>query len=179
MKESKFKGYLCSKDGKVYSAKIKGGQGRLDYSNPTEMAYKIDRYGYKTVCISYLDENGKHIRKYPTVHRLVYETFNGEIEEYMEIDHINNDKLNNSLDNLQALTKYENGVKRSKDWAYERQNVYKVYDYNLKSEEILKTTDIMGKYEISNNTVFKMGASGGRSSRQLKARGIDIRIEKV
>ena len=45
MKESRIKGYLCSEDGKVYSVKVKGGQGRLDYNNPVEMAYKIDRYG--------------------------------------------------------------------------------------------------------------------------------------
>ena len=151
----------------------------MDYNNPVEMTYKIDRYGYKTVCLSYLDEDGNHIRKYPTVHRLVYETFHGKIEEGMEVDHINNDKLDNSLANLQLLTKYENGVKRSKDWAYERQNVYKVYDYNTNHEEILKTTDIMNKYGISNITIFKMGISGARSSKQLKTRGIDIRIEKV
>lgn len=179
MKESRIKGYLCSEDGKVYSVKVKGGQGRLDYNNPVEMTYKIDRYGYKTVCLSYLDEDGNHIRKYPTVHRLVYETFHGKIEEGMEVDHINNDKLDNSLANLQLLTRYENGVKRSKDWAYERQNVYKVYDYNTNHEEILKTTDIMNKYGISNITIFKMGISGARSSKQLKTRGIDIRIEKV
>ena len=46
-------------------------------------------------------------------------------------------------------------------------------------EEILKTTDIMNKYGISNITIFKMGISGARSSKQLKTRGIDIRIEKV
>ena len=97
----------------------------------------------------------------------------------MEGDHINNDKLDNSLAKLQLLTKYENGVKRSKDWAYERQNVYKVYDYNTNHEETLKTTYIMNKYGISNITIFKMGISGARSSKQLKTRGIDIRIEKV
>ena len=179
MKESKYKGYLCSEDGKVYSAKIRGGQGRLDYNNLTELAYKIDRYGYKTVCISYVNEYGEQIRKYPTIHRLVYETFNGSLEEHMEIDHINNDKLNNSLTNLQVLTRYENCVKRSKDWAYERQNVYKVYDYNDDNEKILKTTDIMNQYGISNVTIFKMGATGNRSSNQLKSRGIDIKIEKM
>ena len=42
------------------------------------------------------------------VHRLVYETFNGEIPQGYEIDHINTIKDDNSLKNLRCVTRSEN-----------------------------------------------------------------------
>lgn len=42
------------------------------------------------------------------VHRLVYETFNGEIPDGMEIDHINTVRDDNSLENLRCVTPVEN-----------------------------------------------------------------------
>ncbi len=47
-----------------------------------------------------------HQNKY--VHRLVWESFIGEIPEGMEIDHINSNRLDNRLENLQLVTKKEN-----------------------------------------------------------------------
>lgn len=46
------------------------------------------------------------------VHRLVYETFNSEIPEGYEIDHINSVRDDNRLCNLQLLTISENRKKR-------------------------------------------------------------------
>ena len=45
-----------------------------------------------------LRKNGKRVNKY--VHRLVWETFNGNIPNGYEINHIDHDKSNNSLANL-------------------------------------------------------------------------------
>ena len=42
------------------------------------------------------------------VHRVVYETFVGEIPADKEIDHIDTNKLNNNLDNLRCVTRVEN-----------------------------------------------------------------------
>lgn len=42
------------------------------------------------------------------VHRLVYEAFNGEIPEGMEINHIDENPLNNRLDNLNLMTHIDN-----------------------------------------------------------------------
>lgn len=47
-------------------------------------------------------------------HRIVYETFNGEIPEGYEIDHINSVRDDNRLCNLQILTRIENLKKRRK-----------------------------------------------------------------
>ena len=49
-----------------------------------------------------LRKNGKRINKY--IHRLVWETFNGNIPKGYEINHIDHDKSNNSLANLELVT---------------------------------------------------------------------------
>lgn len=48
------------------------------------------------------------------VHRLVWECFNGLIPEGMVIDHINDDKIDNTMCNLQLLTIKENCLKGRK-----------------------------------------------------------------
>lgn len=42
------------------------------------------------------------------IHRLVWETFNGEIPSDLEIDHIDNNRKNNRLSNLQLVSRKEN-----------------------------------------------------------------------
>ena len=51
---------------------------------------------------------------YALVHRIVYETFNGEIPEGYEIDHVNSVRDDNRLCNLQMLTRSENLKKRKR-----------------------------------------------------------------
>ena len=46
------------------------------------------------------------------VHKIVYESFNGKLEDGLEIDHINSDSKDNRLCNLQAITHDENLNKR-------------------------------------------------------------------
>lgn len=62
----------------------------------------MKNYGYKTIGI-----NGK--RDY--LHRVVYETYIGAIPKDLVIDHIDGDRYNNSLDNLQLLTRSKNSLK--------------------------------------------------------------------
>lgn len=53
-----------------------------------------------------LFKDGKSIKF--LVHRLVYEAFNGQIPEGMEINHIDEDKSNNNIKNLNLMTHKEN-----------------------------------------------------------------------
>lgn len=99
--KTKYIGYYVDEIGNVWTTKIKGGQGKL--GEPRVHCYKIDRYGYKVVCLS----NGKE-RKYETIHRLVYESIKGDIPEGYHVDHIDTNKLNNNIENLQLLTIKEN-----------------------------------------------------------------------
>lgn len=50
--------------------------------------------------------NGKRYNKY--IHRIVWETFVGEIPKGYEINHIDHDKSNNCLYNLELVTHSEN-----------------------------------------------------------------------
>lgn len=65
---------------------------------------------YPATTIMVTHEDGKRIQKVETLHRLVYIYFKGDTGEYV-IDHIDNDPCNNSLDNLQLVTRSENAMK--------------------------------------------------------------------
>ena len=58
-------------------------------------------------------------KRYPVyVHRLVWETFNGPIPEGYEINHIDHDKSNNTLENLELVTHRDNLKKAVQKWGY-------------------------------------------------------------
>ena len=54
-------------------------------------------------------------RKNYQVHRFVFECFRGDIPSDLQVDHRDNDKQNNCIDNLQLLTPAENCQKASVD----------------------------------------------------------------
>lgn len=63
-----------------------------------------DNRGYKCVTICKADK--KH--KFHLVHRLVWKTFVGPIPEGMQINHKDENKYNNSLENLEIVTPKQN-----------------------------------------------------------------------
>lgn len=63
----------------------------------------INRNGYYLVCLY-----KQSIKKWHMVHRLVYEAFNGQITEGYEVNHINEVKSDNRLENLNLMTHKEN-----------------------------------------------------------------------
>lgn len=65
----------------------------------------INNCGYKVIIIS---------GKICLAHRIIYEMFNGPIECGYEIDHIDHNKLNNSIENLRLVTDVENKRNRPK-----------------------------------------------------------------
>jgi HNH endonuclease len=56
-------------------------------------------------------KNYKHV----SIHKIVYLTFGGEIEKGKVIDHIDGDKLNNRIDNLQCVSISENCINSFKN----------------------------------------------------------------
>lgn len=63
----------------------------------------INQYGYYQVEL-YKNSIGKMYQ----VHRLVYEAFNGQIPEGLQVNHINEIKTDNRLENLNLMTPKEN-----------------------------------------------------------------------
>ena len=76
---------------------------------------KTNRFGYKFVGLS--NEKG---RKNKMIHRLVAETFIDNPKNYKEVNHIDGNKSNNRIDNLEwcdrkhnVLHSYQLGLKKS------------------------------------------------------------------
>lgn len=76
--------------------------GRVKNKHGKFIALRLDKGYLKT----HLWKNGK--AKWHLVHRLVYETFVGKILEGMQVNHIDEDKTNNVLSNLNLMTPKEN-----------------------------------------------------------------------
>lgn len=60
--------------------------------------------------------------------RLVYAWFNGTVSGNLDVDHIDGDKFNNHIDNLQAITRRENLAKRTLSW----EEIYRIYQAKKK-----------------------------------------------
>ena len=74
--------------------------------------YKKHPFGKTVAYKAYLfHENGKAYTI--SEHRLVYAWFKDDIPAKHDVDHIDGDTMNNSLDNLQLLTRKENLAKRT------------------------------------------------------------------
>jgi hypothetical protein len=84
--------YSVSDDGRVFS-----------HIRNRELKPKIDRYGYKAVTLS---RNGKSY--YTTVHRLVAITFIPNAFSKKCVNHINEIKTDNRVENLEWVTVKEN-----------------------------------------------------------------------
>lgn len=96
--------YLITRDGSIWSAPYTRKDGRKRKGLWLKPA--ITRYGYKHVVLT--SPCGK--RSSLSVHRLVARTYlkcGGNIED-MQVNHIDGDKLNNSVDNLEWCTQEEN-----------------------------------------------------------------------
>ena len=98
-----------TKEGKVYGAR---GPGGIPYKTPKELEGTILN-GYRVVSI----RNGA-TKLQCRVHRIIWIAEHGVVPEGYVIDHINNDKLDNRIENLQILTPQENSSKASADGLY-------------------------------------------------------------
>lgn len=88
-----FDDYLISEEGKVYSTK----EGFL-----REISLSIDRYGYHKCCLY----NGKqHTLR---VHRLVAQAFIPNPKNKIVVNHIDSNRLNNNVANLEWVNYTEN-----------------------------------------------------------------------
>ena len=101
--------YQVSNEGRVKSldrivtANSRWGKTRKMMFKGRDVKQFIGENGYFKVSLC---KNGKPISK--DVHRLVYEAFNGKILDNMQVNHIDENKTNNTLSNLNLLTPKEN-----------------------------------------------------------------------
>lgn len=93
--------YQASNLGRIKSLERIDALGRR--VNERILKPEINQYGYYLIS---LYKNS--IQKLYSVHRLVWEAFNGQIPEGYEINHINEIKSDNRLSNLNLMTHKEN-----------------------------------------------------------------------
>ena len=114
--------YVVSSLGRVKS--VKTGLIRKPYDSG---------HGYKNVA---LWKNGRYKTKY--IHRLVVEAFIGAISKGLEVNHKDEDKRNNTLDNLEICTRLYNAeYSRANHYiaTHESGEVVEVFNLNKFSRE--------------------------------------------
>ena len=98
--------YAIDKDGNIYSCNNKAGNPR---EHPQKMKQSILRAGYLSVVL-YINESEKTLKVCRNVHRLVAETFIPNPENKPCVNHINGNKTDNSIGNLEWVTRSENDL---------------------------------------------------------------------
>lgn len=133
-----YEGYQVSNLGRVKSLKRfrKGKNGSLVPINEKIKKSVISRNGYYRV---ELCKNS--IQKMYLVHRLVWEAFNGQIPENMQVNHINEIKADNRLENLNLMTPKENS-----NWGTRNERRAKKQTNGKKSKPVLQ-------YDLNDNLV--------------------------
>lgn len=90
--------YQVSNTGRVRNSSYKG-TGRIRNMSPCS-----DKDGYQTVCLTSLDGKQKSYR----VHRLVAQVFIYNPDNLEQVNHLDENKANNSVDNLEWCTSKQN-----------------------------------------------------------------------
>ena len=126
--------YQVSNFGRVKSlAKYKNGNGGSKFWIKEKILKpKKMENGYLRVV---LHKNGE--KKYFQVHRIVYEAFVGKIPQGMQVNHINEIKSDNRLENLNLMTPKENA------------------NWGTRNERISEKLKISGKKGIYNTKLSK------------------------
>lgn len=138
-----FEGYTINEEGEVKSYLIKGMNRKYDIIDweitPTIVKPSIKSSGYKHLGLA--DKNG--VTKYFMVHRLLALAFIPNDYNKKQVNHIDGNKLNNSLDNLEWATPSENIIHSHKIGAHDKrieQTRVKVNQYDKDGNFIKSTT---------------------------------------
>jgi hypothetical protein len=129
------------KDGRYQVSSIGNVRKKINTSHPERSQYLYmtpfyDKNGYKRIALAI---DGKSIKI--SIHRLVYETFIGDIEEGFVCCHIDGVKTNNYWFNLKKATQKENiGHKRGHGTWQEGEKHPKS---KLTNEQALKVIDLL------------------------------------
>ncbi len=144
-----FHGYYVGNDGSVWTCK-KNGHRR--------MCCPKSHNGYEFVR---LFRDGSYFPK--RVNRLIYECFVADIPDGMQINHIDCNKLNNRLDNLECITAERNREHAKKNNLYARPQGDKHPRRKLSSQQVLEIRasselgiDLAAKFAVHPQTIYRI-----------------------
>ena len=162
--------YAITEDGRVWSDNLNG------FMRQQEKFGRSKNKGY--MCVSVVYDNGE--KKKRTVHSLVLEAFVGKRPKGYECDHIDGDKHNNHISNLEWVTPEENARRmglmsrtvfsesdcRIMDELYESYPVSYIATYFNCSSNLIKSSLV--SRGIFDGRINRMGGSNGTVSESEK-----------
>lgn len=116
---------------------------------------------YKYVVLA----NNNYRKKF-LVHRLVYETFYGKIQDGYTVDHIDKNPLNNCLSNLQCITQQENII-RANNHSKRKQYSYMITNTETGEEIIFSSSTEAGEFLDLTGTHVRTTAKGKSTTNLL------------
>ena len=136
------KNYKVSNTGKVFSfAKIKLGIELKPVISKNKRVMSLGKDMYPEVSIS---DNNKKIKNYP-IHRLVAETFIPNPENKPMVNHIDGDKTNNRVNNLEWVTPKENTQHAVKEGLMNPPVGERCASSKYKENEVLKVIQLLSE----------------------------------
>lgn len=151
MKETKYKGYYATTDGKIWSSKTN------KFLTPC-----FNGQGYYIVCLHY-EGKGHPIK----VHRLIAETFLPNPNNLPIVNHKDEDKTNNNVENLEWCDSQYNNTYGSK----------KEREAQTKMENGILGIPI-GMYDKNTGELLKTFISMAEAARYLNRQGAQSRISR-
>lgn len=156
-----YEGYQVSNLGRVKSLERLDAIGRK--RKEKILKPQMNSHGYYQV---WLCKNS--IQKFYIIHRLVWEAFNGSIPENMQVNHINEVKTDNRLENLNLMTAKENS-----NWGTRNERRVKNLINGKRSKPVLQFTldDILVKeYPSTKQVERELGFNQGHISACCKGK---------
>lgn len=123
-----------------------------------------------------LSLNGKEYKEY--VHRLVYDTFIGIKDKKNDIDHLDHNKLNCSLDNLEEVTHEENMRRMRKFYSIEAKPKEKKSRRTYTYDEMEKVLERL-RTEPMSKVCKDYGISDKGLSKRLKSVGLPCQMKEI
>lgn len=158
----------------------KGYNGTSSYDSYRKGVLKKSSQNGSGYLQMHLSVNGKEYREY--VHRLVYDTFIGIKDKKNDIDHLDHNKLNCSLENLEEVTHEENMRRMRKFYGIEAKPKHELkekksrrtytYDEMEKVLERLRT-------EPMSKVCKDYGISDKGLSKRLKSVGLPYQMKEI
>lgn len=123
-----------------------------------------------------LSLNGKEYKEY--VHRLVYDTFIGIKDKKNDIDHLDHNKLNCSLDNLEEVTHEENMRRMRKFYSIEAKPKEKKSRRTYTYDEMQLVLEKL-KYSSMCQVAKEYGLSDKGLSKRLESVGLPYKMKDI
>ena len=146
-KETGIEGYLISDNGKIWSKK----------------RHRLINTGINTPGYVYANLRVNNKTKNFAVSRLVYSVFKSAIPDNLIVDHINENKLDNRIQNLRILSRRENSLASKNEMKKRNKHGFKLNEKNvgeikwLFEKSKMKKKEIAEIYNISLSHLYEIG----------------------